>query len=420
MFDDLRQLDGKQRSAVVASYLGWTLDAFDFFILVFVFKDVAKSFNTEIETVSWALFLTLAARPIGALIFGLAADKFGRRPTLMVDIILFSILEFASGFAPNLWTFMVLRVLFGIAMGGEWGVGSSLTMETIEPKARGIVSGILQAGYPSGYLFASIVFGLFYATIGWRGMFMVGAVPALLVLYIRSHVDESPVFLAKEKKADKPSIFEVLSANSGRFLFAIALMTCFNFFSHGTQDLYPTFLRVERKFDPHVTSAIAITFNIGAILGGIVFGTLSEKIGRLRAITIAALLALPAIPFWAFGSTPVILAIGAFFIQFAVQGAWGVVPVYLNELSPDEVRGTFPGFAYQIGNLIAAVNGPLQTKIAAARGGEYSFGLALIICIVSLSLATLSLLGPEVRGVIFAGTKPRQPGLTPGQPGLAE
>ena len=327
----------------------------------------------------------------------------------MVDIILFSVLEFASGFAPNLWTFMVLRVLFGVAMGGEWGVGSSLTMETIPPRSRGAVSGILQAGYPSGYLVASMVFGLLYASIGWRGMFMVGAVPALLVLYIRSHVDESPAFLAKEAKPRKASIVEVLSANAGRFVFAIAIMTCFNFFSHGTQDLYPTFLRVQRKFDPHVTSAITITFNIGAIVGGIFFGSLSERIGRLRAISIAALLALPALPFWAFGSTPVILAAGAFLMQFAVQGAWGVVPVYLNELSPDEVRGTFPGFAYQIGNLIAAVNGPLQSKIGEARGGDYSFGLAVVVGCVALILVTLSFLGPEAHGVAFGGTKRLEP-----------
>ena len=407
MFDDLRVLDRKQRSAVLASYLGWTLDAFDFFILVFVFKDVAKSFGTDIVTVSWALFLTLAARPVGALIFGLAADKFGRRPTLMVDIILFSVLEFATAFAPNLVVFMILRVLFGVAMGGEWGVGSSLTMETIPAKSRGMVSGLLQAGYPSGYLIASLVFGILYASIGWRGMFMVGAAPALLVLYIRSHVDESPAFVAKEREDLKRSVFEVLRANAGRFLFAIAIMTCFNFFSHGTQDLYPTFLRVQKKFDPHVTSAIAITFNIGAICGGIFFGTFSQRIGRLRAIMIAALLALPAIPLWAYGSTPLILAVGAFLMQFAVQGAWGVVPVYLNELSPGEVRGTFPGFAYQIGNLIAAVNGPLQTEIAKANGGDYAFGLALVVGTIAILLAVLAYLGPEAHGVAFAGAKPR-------------
>ena len=409
MLDDLRGLDGKQRSAVVASYLGWTLDAFDFFILVFVFKDVAKSFaGGDAHLVSsWALFLTLAARPVGALIFGLAADRFGRQPTLMVDIVLFSVLELATAFSPNLIVFMVLRMLFGVAMGGEWGVGSSLTMETIPSKSRGAVSGILQAGYPSGYFLASIVFGLLYTTIGWRGLFVVGALPALLVLYIRSRVDESPAFIAKKRRPDRPGIGMVLRASSGRFLFAIAIMTLFNFFSHGTQDLYPTYLLDQRHFSPHLTSLITSIFNVGAILGGIFFGTLSQRIGRCRAITLAALLALPAIPFWAFGSTWVILGVGAFIIQFAVQGAWGVVPVYLNELSPDEVRGTFPGFSYQIGNLIAAVNSPLQNAIAKAHGDDYSVGLATVVGVVAVLLAVLSFFGPEAHSVAFAGEAPR-------------
>ncbi len=408
MLSDLRQLSSKQRSAVLASYLGWTLDAFDFFILVFVVKDVAKTFGTDVKSVAYAVFLTLAARPVGALIFGLAADKYGRRPTLMVDIILFSVLEFASGFAPNLATFLILRILFGVAMGGEWGVGASLTMETIDPKARGIVSGLLQAGYPSGYLIASVVFAVLFPFIGWRGMFMVGAVPALLVLYIRSQVDESPVFLAGERQAQKPGLFQVLKANAGRFAFAVALMTGFNFFSHGTQDLYPTFLREQMKFDPHTTGTIAVVFNIGAICGGIFFGTISERIGRSRAIAAAALLALPAIPFWSHGGTPLILAAGGFVLQFAVQGAWGVVPVYLNELSPDAVRGTFPGFAYQIGNLIASYNAVIQSDIARRMDGNYAFGLALIAAVVAVVLAGLALSGPDTRGTLFAGMQPRR------------
>ena len=370
-------------------------------------KDVATTFGTDVKSVAYAIFLTLAARPVGALIFGLAADKFGRRPTLMVDIILFSILEFATAFAPNLWVFILLRVLFGVAMGGEWGVGASLTMETIPAKSRGIVSGILQAGYPSGYLIASIVFGLLFPLIGWRGMFMVGAAPALLVLYIRAHVDESPSFLAREAQVEKPSLFQVLKANAGRFGFAIALMTCFNFFSHGTQDLYPTFLREQMKFDPHVTSIIAIVFNIGAICGGIAFGAFSERVGRRRAITIAALLALPAIPFWAYGSTPLILAVGGFFMQFAVQGAWGIVPVYLNELSPDAVRGTFPGFAYQIGNLIASYNAVFQTSLATRDHGNFAFALALVAGVIAVVLAGLVLLGPDTRGTVFASAVPQ-------------
>ena len=406
MWSDLKQLSSKQRSAVLASYLGWTLDAFDFFILVFVVKDVAATFGTDVKAVAYAVFLTLAARPIGALIFGLAADKYGRRPTLMVDIVLFSLLEFASGFAPSLGAFLVLRVLFGVAMGGEWGVGASLTMETINPRARGIVSGILQAGYPSGYLLASIVFTILFPVIGWRGMFMVGAAPALLVLYIRSSVDESPVFLAREQQVRKPSLATVLRANAGRFAFAVVLMAAFNFFSHGTQDLYPTFLREQMKFSPHTTGIIAIVFNIGAMCGGITFGTLSERIGRRRAIAIAAVCALPAIPFWAYGGTPIILAAGGFVLQFAVQGAWGVVPVYLNELSPDAVRGTFPGFAYQIGNLIASYNAVIQSGIAEHMNGNYAFGLALVAGIVAVLVAGLALVGPDTRGVLFAGMKP--------------
>ena len=404
MFNDLRQLDGKQRSAVLASFLGWTLDAFDFFILVFVLKDIAKEFGTTVPTVAWAVFLTLAVRPVGALIFGRAADKYGRRPTLMVDVLCFSVLELATGFAPSLSIFFILRLLFGVAMGGEWGVGASLTMETIPAKARGLVSGILQAGYPSGYLLASIVYGLLYTHIGWRGMFVVGAAPALLVLYIRSKVDESPAFLARQKQAVQPSLTQVLRANSGRFIFAIGMMTCFNFFSHGSQDLYPTFLQVQRKFDVHTVFIISVVFNIGAICGGICFGLISQRIGRGKAIALAALLALPAIPFWAYGLTPVKLAIAAFCLQFAVQGAWGIVPAYLNEMSPDEVRGSFPGFAYQIGNLIAASNSQIQVYIAQANGGNYSLGLAIVVGVVAVALAIFAFFGPEVRNVIFAGT----------------
>ncbi len=280
-------------------------------------------------------------------------------------------------------------------------------METIPPKSRGIVSGLLQTGYPSGYLVASMVFGALFPLIGWRGMFFVGAAPALLTLYIRSNVEESPVFKLQETKARKPSIVEVLRANAGRFIFAVGLMTCFNFFSHGTQDLYPTFLREQMKFNPHTVSAILVVFNLGAIVGGLTFGALSERIGRRRAIAAAALFSLVPLWFWSHGASPVELALGGFVMQVAVQGAWGVVPAYLNELSPNEVRGTFPGFAYQIGNLIAAVNGPLQTGIAHERGGNFSFGLALVAGIVAVVLAGCALLGPEARGTVFAGAKPQ-------------
>ena len=388
----------EQRNVTIAAYLGWTLDAFDFFLMVFVLKDIAQEFNTNIPEVAFGILLTLAARPLGALIFGWLADKYGRRPTLMVNIACFSLLELLSGFAPSLTILLVLRFLFGIAMGGEWGVGGALTMETIPPKSRGIVSGLLQAGYPSGYLLASVVFGLFYQYIGWRGMFFVGVLPALLVLYVRAHVPESPAFKTLEKKAHL-GLVATLKQNIGLSLYAIVLMTAFNFFSHGSQDLYPTFLRVQHQFDAHTVSLITITLNIGAICGGLFFGWVSEQIGRKRAIFIAALIALPVLPLWAFSSTPVLLALGAFLMQISVQGAWGVIPVHLNEISPDEIRATFPGLVYQLGNLIASVNGPLQAKVAEAQGNNYALVMAAVIGIVAVVIAVLIPFSRERRGI---------------------
>ncbi len=403
---DLRALTPKQRSVVLASYLGWTLDAFDFFLMVFVLKDIAAEFSTDIKTVSIAIVLTLAARPLGALLFGLAADRYGRRPTLMVDIICYSAVEFTSGFAPTLGVLLLLRTIYGIAMGGEWGVGASLAMESIPPRTRGIVSGLLQAGYPSGYLLASIVYAVLFTTIGWRGMFMIGALPALLVVYIRSQVDESPAFAARGTRLSGQNIWQVIRSNLGLFVFSIVLMTAFNFFSHGTQDIYPTFLQVQRHLSPQTVGTIAVIYNIGAILGGIGFGALSEHIGRRRAIVIAALLALPVLPLWAYGSTVVWLAIGALLMQVAVQGAWGIIPAHLNELSPEEVRGTFPGFTYQLGNLLASGNATLQAGLASHYGGDYAFALAVVAGVVAIAVAMLAGLGLEARGVRFAGATP--------------
>jgi MFS transporter, SHS family, lactate transporter len=390
----------EQKHVVAASFLGWSLDAFDFFLLVFVLKDIAAEFHTDISNVTLAILLTLAMRPIGAFIFGRAADRWGRRPTLMVDILLYSVIEFASGFSPNLTVLIVLRALYGVAMGGEWGVGASLTMETIPPHARGFVSGLLQSGYPAGYFMASIVYGVLFPYIGWRGMFMVGVIPALLVLYIRRNVPESPSF-SKKAAVERGSTLAVLKSHWRLGIYAVLLMTAFNFFSHGTQDIYPTFLQVQHKFSPHVVSIIAVVYNIGAICGGILFGTLSERFGRRRCIIIASLLALPVIPLWAFADSPVLLAIGAFLMQFAVQGAWGVVPVHLNELSPDNARATFPGFVYQLGNLLASVNATVQAGLAVHFGGDYGLALAIVIGTTAIVIAGLTAVGTEAKGVVF-------------------
>jgi MFS transporter, SHS family, lactate transporter len=394
-----------QKHVVAASFLGWTLDAFDFFLLVFVLKDIAAEFHTDVAEVTFAILLTLAMRPIGAFIFGRAADRFGRRPTLMVNITLYSLLEFASGFAPNLTVLLILRALYGVAMGGEWGVGASLTMETIPPHARGFVSGLLQSGYPTGYFLASIVYGALFQYIGWRGMFMVGVIPALLVLYIRRTVPESPSW-SREAAVERGSTWAVLQSHWRLGIYAVVLMTAFNFFSHGTQDLYPTFLQLEHKMSPHAVGIIAAIYNIGAICGGIFFGTLSERFGRRRCIIVAALLSIPIIPLWAFSNSPSLLAIGAFLMQFFVQGAWGIVPVHLNELSPETARGTFPGFVYQLGNLFASVNATLQAGIATHFGGNYGLALAVVAGTVALVIAALTAVGTEAKGVVFAKAVP--------------
>src|SRR4051812_10322859 len=352
---DLKSLEPSQRSAIWASYLGWTLDAFDFFLLVFLKVAIGKQFGVSDERVSELLFLTLFARPFGAFLFGWLAERFGRRPILMIVILAFSAFSFLSGLAQTFAQLMLIRALFGFAMGGEWGLGASLVMESIPARLRGPVSGLLQSGYPSGYFIASIVFFLLFDRIGWRGMFMVGVAPALLVLLIRIHVKESPVHEARRGKLRVNPIGELVR-NWKIALYMIVLMAAFNAFSHGTQDLYPTFLQQQHHFDTHLTGTLTAIMNVGAIVGGIGFGIWSERIGRKRAIIVSSLLALPVLPLWAFSTTPLLLGIGAFLMQVAVQGAWGIVPVHLNELAPAGARAMFPGFAYQLGNLIMSKN----------------------------------------------------------------
>jgi SHS family lactate transporter-like MFS transporter len=401
----------QQKKVVVAAFLGWTLDAFDFFILVFTLPAIAAGFGVKVPDVAYAIFLTLAMRFIGAFIFGRLADRFGRKPLLMADIVCFSVLGAAAAFAPTLAVFLVLRALFGVAMGGEWGLGSSLTMESIPPKSRGLVSGILQCGYPAGYLLASIAYGVFYGqtvfgvTLGWREMLLFSFVPALLVLFIRSHVPESPAFAEAQAKP-RPRFWATLAVNWRVSLFAIVLMMFFNLFSHGTQDLYPVFLQKQHHFDTHTVSLVLIVANLGAIVGGLFFGYISEKIGRVNAITIASLLALPAIPLWAYSATAVTLALGAFVMQIAVQGAWGVIPVHLNEIVPGAVRATLPGFVYQIGNFLASYNGPFQAKLAEAPGSNYSHALALVAGVVAVLVAVAIRFSPERRGLAMTVAEP--------------
>ena len=339
-------------------------------------------------------------RPVGAFLFGLMADRFGRRPTLMINVAVFTLFEVASAFAPTLGAFLVIRALFGIGMGGEWGVGAALAFETLPAQGRGFFSGLLQEGYVVGYLAAALAYGMLFPIVGWRGMFAVGALPAAVVLYMLSKTEESPAWV--QRRVDRPtgrSLGRDIASHAGLFFFLVVLMFAFNSFSHGTQDLYPTFLQKNLELSAGVVSVIAILSSIGALLGGILFGTVSERMGRRRAIVIAAMLAIPMIPLWAYSRTVPWLAAGGFFMQFMVQGAWGVIPAHLNELSPPSVRGTLPGFAYQLGNLLSSRNAVIQARVAEKRfAGSFPPVLAWTVVIVATLVAIITTSGRERRG----------------------
>jgi SHS family lactate transporter-like MFS transporter len=395
-----RRLTAVQRNTFTACFLGWSLDAFDFFILTFCVSAIATQFHAKVSEVAEAIFITLAFRPVGAFLFGMMADRYGRRITLMVDIVAYSVFELSSAFAPSLKAFLVTRALFGIAMGGEWGVGAALAFETLPAKGRGFFSGLLQEGYAVGYLVAALVFGTAFRFVGWRGMFAIGALPALLVIYIRSRVEESPAWLqGRASRQAESGVGKDIWRYLGSFLLLVILMFAFNSFSHGTQDLYPTFLTRGHGFSPQTVMIVTVAANLGALLGGVLFGTWSEKIGRRRAIVMAALLAIPVIPLWAYSHTVPMLALGGFLMQFMVQGAWGVIPAHLNELSPPAVRGTFPGLAYQLGNLLASRNVVAQARLVENRArGMYPPVLAGTVVVVATLVAVVTGAGKERRG----------------------
>ena len=401
-------LNRDQRNTFVACFLGWALDALDFFLVTFVLVPIGHDFGESIPKVAFAITLTLMMRPIGAFIFGWLGDRFGRRIPLMADIIFYSVMELLTAFAPNFTVFLILRALFGIGMGGEWGLGASLAMESLPTQARGLFSGILQQGYAVGYLLAALVYWIVFPHFGWRGLFIAGALPAFLVIYIRARVPESPVWQRDRARGERPrlkmSIF--VRQHGALFIYAALLMTAFNYMSHGTQDLYPTYLEKQRGFGVNAKSMISIVYATGAICGGAVMGFLSQQWGRRRVIILSAICGMLLIPLWIFAPSTALLILGGFLIQFMVQGAWGVVPVHLNELSPPEFRGTFPGLAYQLGNFAAAYAAQQQAWLAERfrlSNGQpnYAMTMALVEVVVFLAIILLAAIGPEERGKEF-------------------
>jgi len=397
-----------QRNTFIACFLGWALDALDFFLLTFVLVPVGHEFGRTVPQVAFAITLTLMMRPIGAFIFGFFGDRYGRRIPLMVDIIFYSVIELLSAFAPNFTVFLILRALFGIGMGGEWGLGASLAMESVPTHARGLFSGILQQGYAVGYLLAALVYWLVFPHFGWRGLFVAGVLPALLVLFIRGRVPESPIWerQRQEKVRHRFQLGTFIRQHGLLFLYAALLMTAFNYMSHGTQDLYPTFLEHQRGFGVAGTASMTIVYSLGAVCGGTIIGYWSQHWGRRRSIIGCGVCGLLLIPLWIFSPWIPLLVVGGFLMQFMVQGAWGVVPVHLNELSPSNLRGTFPGLAYQLGNCAAAFAAQQQAwladRIRDANGRpNYALTMAMVQAVVFVAIIIVAAVGRENRGKEF-------------------
>ena len=392
-----------QWHAVTASYLGWTLDAFDFFVLVFLVDTLAVQFHVNKSKIVATIFATLAMRPVGALLFGLLADRYGRRKPMMANVVFFSLIELLCGFAPSYTVFLVLRTVYGIGLGGEWGIGASLALESTPRKWRGIISGILQSGYSMGYLLAALAAHFVQPLWGWRAMFWIGGAPALLAFYIRFRVRESEAW-EQQRASTVGAILRVASSHWRIFAYLVLLMTLMMFLSHGSQDLYPDFLKSTRGFTQAAAANMAILYNIGAVLGGLAFGHFSESLGRRRCMIAALLLSLAVIPLWAFGTSLAMLALGAFLMQVGVQGAWGVIPAHLNELSPDEARGLMPGLAYQVGILLAAGTNTIEYALHYRLG--YGWALAVFeIATIALLIGVL-VLGSENKGKSFVREPP--------------
>lgn len=397
--NDLAAERANQRNAVIACFLGWTLDAFDFFVLTFVLAPIGRDFHRSVVEISAAITASLITRPVGAFLFGLLADRYGRRLPLMLDVLFYSVIEVLSGFAPSFSVFIFLRLLYGIGMGGEWGVGASLALESVPEKRRGMISGFLQEGYAFGYLLAAVAFWLVFPRFGWRAMFFVGGLPALLTLFIRFKVKESKAWEATASHHDWRTYWKSIFRNGKRFGYLVLLMALVNFISHGTQDLYPTFLQSQRGYTPGTTALVTAISMIGAILGGILVGLYSDRRGRRRAMVISLLLGIILIPAWIAAPNFGVILLGAFLMQFMVQGAWGVIPAHINELSPDTLRGFFPGFAYQLGVVFAASSAQMEALMA--KHLSYSHAMGIFAAVVLAAGAIAIAFGPEAHGIRF-------------------
>jgi SHS family lactate transporter-like MFS transporter len=386
-------------AAVVSSFAGWTLDAFDYFTVIMCLTAIGATFGKSIQTMATVTTATLALRPVGALVFGLMADRWGRRLPLMLNLVFYSVIQVFSGLAHSFGTFLLLRALFGIGMGGEWGVGASLAMEKVPPRLRGLLSGLLQEGYALGYLLAALAYWVIFPRWGWRPLFFIGGLPALLAAFVRFYVPESEAWHATRRH----SLGEVLGdlvKHWPTLLYITFLMMAMNLASHGTQDLYPTFLEKDWHLGPPGKAAITALTMLGAICGGLAFGHWSDRAGRRRVMIWAFIGAILAVPLWVHAPTLALIAVGGIIMQFMVQGAWGIIPAHITELAPQTVRGLLPGLAYQMGALLASPIAVAQAKLT-GRGHSYA-AVMTVSCLVIFGLAMLVVrAGPERRGYRF-------------------
>jgi SHS family lactate transporter-like MFS transporter len=386
-------------SAFCAGMAGWTLDAFDYFLVVFCLTDIGATFHQSDTVMTEALFATLALRPVGAFLFGAMTDRYGRRPALILNLLLFSVATLATAAAPNFHVFLLIRGGFGIVMGGQWGIGASLAMEKVPVRMRGVLSGLLQQGYSLGNLLAAVATFFFVKSGSWRLIFSLAAIPALIAAGLcYFFVEESDVW-KRTKHNSFAGIGKAFYEYKWLFLYMIIFMMSMMMSSHGTQDLYPIFLQRRWHVDTPTRSVLTGITILGAVFGGIVVGFLSDRIGRRRAMVLSLTGAMLTIPLWAFAPSLPLLVLGGFIMQFMVQGAWGVVPAHLAEMAPDSIRGSLPGLGYQCGALLTASAPKIQATLAAHYG--YPHALAGTMLVIFCVAITMTLLGKEKMAVEF-------------------
>lgn len=402
------EVQPEQWRTLLASWAGWVLDAFDFTLVLLVLGDIAKAFGVGLVAMGIVLTGTLIGRLFGGILSGVWADRVGRRTPLMISILAYSLFELLSGFAPTYIVFLIFRFLFGIGMGGEWAAGTSLAMESWPKRSRGIASGFLQGGWPVGYLLATIVYGIVFPVWGWRALFFIGAAPALLVLFIRSRVKESPVWLESHRQLQREgrrpglSLLRLFHRDTmATTLHASAVMGAMLFSYAAISSFWPTFLSSTLHLSVSDKTLFLILLNLGSLAGYWTAGWISERAGRRPTLVGFALLSACFIPLYVLTTVRTLVMIGGILMGAIGIGLWGVVPAYLTERFPTSIRGVGPSTAFHIGAVLGSFTPTLQALLV-RNGLTLAHSMGVTILAAALILAALVFFGPEPRGREFA------------------